>query len=118
MERRALMQENNLKINEFLLRNPRISEQEIAWMARNPAIPMQTLLAIIGHNSWMRQNAIRTAVLLNPRTPAPTALELIPAASSGDLLKLHHSSDLREDVRAVVAREMKKRKISPKRIVE
>src|SRR5262249_28940687 len=38
-ERRILMQENNLKINEFLLRNPRITEPEIAWLARNPCVP-------------------------------------------------------------------------------
>ena len=111
MERRVLMQENNSKINEFLLRNVRITEQEVAFMARNAGIPMQNLLAIAGNRPWMSHEAIRGAILTNPRTPAAMVMDMIPTLSPPDLLKMHHAPYLREDIKATVRRELKKRGI-------
>jgi len=114
MERRILMQENNSKINEFLLRNVRITEQEVAFMARNASIPMQNLLAIAGNRPWMSHEAIRGAILTNPRTPAPMVIDMIPTLSPPDLLRMHHAPYLREDIKANVRRELKKRGIKIK----
>jgi hypothetical protein len=111
MERRILMQENNSKVNEFLLRNVRITEQEIAFMVRNASVPMQNLLMIAGNRVWMSHESIRAAVLTNPRTPAGMVMDMIPTLSPPDLLKMHHAPYLREDVKASVRRELKKRGI-------
>jgi hypothetical protein len=111
MERRILMQENNSKINEFLLRNVRITEQEVAFMARNAAIPMQNLLAIAGNRPWMNHEAVRSAILTNPRTPAAMVMDMIPTLGPQDLLKMHHAPYVREDIKANVRRELKKRGI-------
>ena len=111
MERRILMQENNSKINEFLLRNVRITDQEVAFMARNAAIPMQNLLAIAGNRPWMNHESIRTAILTNPRTPAAMVMDMIPMLGPQDLLKMHHAPYLREDIKGNVRRELKKRGI-------
>jgi hypothetical protein len=114
MERRILMQENNSKINEFLLRNVRITEQEVAFMARNAAIPMQNLLAIAGNRPWMNHDMIRGAILTNPRTPAAMVMDMIPTLSPQDLLKMHHAPYLREDIKTNVRRELKKKGIKIK----
>lgn len=114
MERRVLMQENNSKINEFLLRNVRITEQEVAFMARNAGIPMQNLLAIAGNRPWMNHETIRSAILTNPRTPAAMVMDMIPTLGPQDLLKMHHAPYLREDIKANVRRELKKRGIKIK----
>jgi hypothetical protein len=114
LERRILMQENNLKIDEFLLRNPRITEGEIAWIASNPASPVQTILTIIQHKGWMRTDSIRTGVLTNPKTPVPVVVDMIPLLSAGDLIKMFRARHLREDVHAAVERQMKKRGIRVK----
>ncbi|MCI0443436.1 hypothetical protein L0152_09490 [bacterium] len=111
MERRILMQENNFKINEFLLRNVRITEQEVAFMARNAGIPMQNLLAIAGNRPWMNHESIRSAILTNPRTPAAMVMDMIPTLGPQDLLKMHHAPHLREDIKTNVRRELKKRGI-------
>ena len=116
LERRILAQENNPKINEFLLRNSRITDQEIAHLARNPASPMQTILAISNHKEWMGRESIRGALLNNPRTPPVMVLDMIPGLSSGELIRMSSSRYLREDVQRAVAQEMKKRGIRPKRL--
>jgi hypothetical protein len=111
MDRRILMQENNSKINEFLLRNVRITEQEIAFMAKNAAVPMQNLLMIAGNRALMNHEPIRIAVLTNPRTPAAMVMDMIPTLSAIELSKMNQAPYLREDVKASVKREMKKRGI-------
>lgn len=110
-ERRILIQENNPKIHEFLLRNVRITEQEIATLARNPAAPMQTILAIANNSTWMGADVVRSAIITNPRTPAAMVLQMMPTMSAGDLIRMHHSHHLREDVKQAVGREIKKRGI-------
>jgi hypothetical protein len=110
-ERRVLMQDMNPKIQEFLLRNPRLTEPEIAWLAKNPMSAIPTLLTIIQHKSWMSTDAIRQGILTNPKTPAHIVLDKIPSLSAGDLIKMHHARNLREDVRDAVQRQIKRRGI-------
>lgn len=118
VERRILAQENNAKIHEFLLRNPRLTESEIAAMARNPASPMQTILSIANHREWMNIESIRSAILTNPKTPGAMVIEMIHTLSAADLIKMHHAHLLREDVRGAVHREIKKRGIRVKQAAE
>jgi hypothetical protein len=111
-ERRILMQENNLKIHEFLLRNPRITESEIAWMARNATSPIQTILAIFQNKAWMAIDSIRAGILLNPKTPPAIVMDMIPLLSAAELIRMFNSPLLREDVHAAVEREAKKRRLN------
>ena len=114
-ERRVLMQDTNPKIQEFLLRNPRLTEPELAWLAKNPMSAIPTLLTIIQHKEWMGTDAIRQGILTNPKTPPHFILDKIPTLSAGDLVKMHYAKNLREDIRDAVAKQMKKRGINIKR---
>lgn len=114
-ERRVLMQDTNPKIQEFLLRNPRLSETEITWMAKNPLSAIPTLLTILQHKQWMSMDAIRQGIYTNPKTPAHIILDKIPTMSAADLIKMHHAKNLREDIRDAVSRQIKKRGIHPRR---
>lgn len=110
-ERRVLMQDNNLKIQEFLLRNPRITEPEIAWLAKNPLSPIHTVLTIMQNKAWMSTDSIRVGILTNPKTPPANLMDMIPRLSAPDLKRMHQTHVLREDLRAAVEREAKKRGI-------
>ena len=110
-ERRVLMQDLNPKIQEFLLRNPQLTEPEIAWLAKNPMSAIPTLLTIIQHKGWMSKDTVRQGILTNPKTPAHILLDKIPTLSAGDLIKMHHAKNLREDIRDAVQRQIKRRGI-------
>ena len=110
-ERRVLIQDMNPKIQEFLLRNPQLTEPEIAWLAKNPTSAIPTLLTIIQHKGWMSKDPVRQGILTNPKTPAHIVLDRIPTLSAGDLIKMHHARNLREDVRDAVQRQIKRRGI-------
>ena len=108
-ERRALIQENNPKIQEFLLRNPRMTEPEIAWLAKNPLSSVHTVMTILQNKAWMSIDGVRTGILTNPKTPPAILADMIPRLSAGDLMRMFQSRVLREDLRATVQREAKKR---------
>jgi hypothetical protein len=110
-ERRLLIQDPNPKVQEFLMRNPRLTESEIAHIAKNPMTAIPTLLKIIQHKEWMATDAIRQGILTNPKTPAQLILDRIPYLSGADLIKMHHARNLREDIREAVQRQMKKKGI-------
>ena len=110
-ERRVLIQDMNPKIQEFLLRNPQLTEPEIAWLAKNPMSAIPTLLTIIQHKDWMSKDGVRQGILTNPKTPTHIVLDRIPTLSAGDLIKMHHARNLREDVRDAVQRQIKRRGI-------
>ncbi|MCI0411998.1 hypothetical protein L0222_04250 [bacterium] len=115
-ERRVLMQDTNPKIQEFLLRNPRLTEPELAFLAKNPMSAIPTILTIIQHKEWMGTDAIRQGILTNPKTPPQYIMDKIPTLSAGDLIKMHHAKNLREDIRDAVDRQMKKRGIRVRKI--
>jgi hypothetical protein len=118
-ERRVLMQQNNSRVQEFLLRNPHLSENEIVLMARNPSTPTQTILTIAGRPSWMQLDAVRTAIVLNPRTPPRLAMNLVGNLSEQDLLRSFQAPGLSMVVKGFLRREILKRGIRlPKTIDE
>ena len=108
-ERRALIQENNPKIQEFVLRNPRLTEPEIAWLAKNPLSSVHTVMTILQNKAWMSIDAVRAGILTNPKTPPAILSDMIPRLSAGDLMRMSQSRVLREDLRSAVKREAKKR---------
>ncbi len=110
------MQQNNSYVQEFLLRNPHITENELIFMARNPSSPTQTVLTIARHEGWMQVDAIRTAIVGNPKTPPPIALNLIAMMSEPDLLKTYETGSVAPSIRNAVKREMAKRGIRPRRL--
>lgn len=114
-ERRLLIQDQNPKIQEFLMRNPKLTESEIAWIAKNPMTAIPILLNILQHKEWMSKDAIRQGILTNPKTPAHVILDRIPYLSGADLIKMHQAKNLREDVREAVQRQMKKKGIVVKK---
>jgi hypothetical protein len=110
-ERRLLIQDQNPKIQEFLMRNPKLTESEITWIARNPMTAIPILLNIFQHKEWMSKDAIRQGILTNPKTPAHMILDRIPYLSAADLIKMHQAKNLRQDIREAVQTLMKKKGI-------
>jgi hypothetical protein len=118
MERRFLMKETNPKIQEFLLRNARITEQEVAFLAKNAGSPLSTILFIANNKAWMSMQPIRVAILMNPKTPPAMVKEMVPTLQSGDLIKMANARYLREDVQGVIRAEIKRRGIKVKQVAD
>jgi hypothetical protein len=76
--RLKLLRDPNKQLHAFVLKNPRITLEEVHYAARQSALAPDALKMIAEHPEWSQNQAVATAVVRNPKTPLPLALRLLP----------------------------------------
>lgn len=80
-ERMALERIYGKTVWEAILRNPRVTPNEVAKIARKGALPRPLIELIVGNTAWLRSPEVRRALLANLRLAAdqiPRILRLLP----------------------------------------
>jgi len=94
----ALMRDPHPLVIQLLLRNPRITEDDVLRMAAhrpaNAAVTSEIALA------WSRSGRVRMAVVLNPFAPSAVAVPLLGLLNRTELAQVARASDLPAVVRA------------------
>jgi len=96
----VLIQEGDKQIMRFVLQNPRLGITEIAQILKNPTVTMESIQAIAKNSTWMQNDQIRNMVVLNPKTPMPLALQLLPGLNLKDLSKIAKSSNVKAQLKS------------------
>jgi len=78
LERAILAQDNDSLILYTLLKNPRITTEEVVKIARSSALSVNIVDLILATTQWSSNHEIRIALVQNPRTPTPISLKLLP----------------------------------------
>jgi hypothetical protein len=78
LERAILAQDNEPLLLYTLLKNPRITLEEVVRIARSSGLSPNSVDLILATTQWSMSNEIRIALVQNPRTPTPVALKLLP----------------------------------------
>lgn len=73
-ERTILIRESNRLIQVNVMRNGRITEGEVAYIAQMRTVNEEVLRIISNNREWMKKYPITKALVLNPRTPLPIAM--------------------------------------------
>jgi len=92
--RGLLINDPNKIIRRLVLQNPRITDGEIAALARNKSTDDELIRMIGLRSDWMRFYAVRYGLVTNPRTPLPMALKLLPTLSQRDIGALARSRNV------------------------
>jgi len=92
--RNILMRDSNKVIRRLVLRNPRISEDEIAIIARNRSEDSEFLDFISKRKEWVKNYQIRLALVTNPKTPPPLALRLVNTLLDRNLRQIAKSKNV------------------------
>jgi hypothetical protein len=92
--RLLLLKDLNKTLHVFLLQNPRITLDEVRFMAGYKQTSAEALETIAANPDYMRQQAIVTALVRNPRTPGPTAAKLVEKLPEAEVRRLAKSSDV------------------------
>lgn len=92
--RALLVRDTNRLIARFVLRNPRLTEDEVLMIARNRNIDSEILREIGEHKQWPRNYQIRLALVNNPKTPLATALHFVSLLHERDLRFLAKSKNV------------------------
>jgi len=97
--RGILIRDSNRVVCSAVVHNPRITEQEIENIAAMRTVSDEVLRIIALNRSWARSYVIIHNLARNPRTPIPTAINILPRIRTKDLQNLAQNRNVSEAVR-------------------
>jgi hypothetical protein len=96
----ALLAATERQVAESALVNPRLREDDLVTALRREDVTPALVEAAVGSPRWASNYAVRLALVLQPRTPLPLALQQISSLVPRDLRRVADESGLRPLVRA------------------
>lgn len=84
-ERALLLQDNDPAVLLALLKNPRLTVDEVIRVAKSPYLTYQTAEVILKSATFSANLEVRVALIHNPKTPPTFALRLLPTLPESEL---------------------------------
>lgn len=94
-----LMSDPDHRVIAALLRNPRLTEQEVVKLAASRRSSARALEAIARDSRWVRRYGVALALVNNPRTPTRIVLALLPGLLRQDLVEVAEEGRVRPELR-------------------
>ena len=98
-ERTLLMRESNRLIQVAVIRNGRITEGEVTYIAQMRTIQDEVLRIISMNREWMKKYPIVKNMVMNPKTPLPIALNLLRRVNEFDMKLMTKDRNVPETLR-------------------
>lgn len=103
-ERQVLLQDNDAQVIYSLLKNPRITTEEVIRIARSPLLSLIAADTIVKTTIWAGNSEIRAALVHNTRTPTPLALKLLPTLPEPEIRQIAKSSAVSQALKQAALR--------------
>ena len=94
LERLALLKDSNKALHALVLKNRKISSEEVRMLAGFRNANPQALQKIAANSEWVRDGRIVTALVGNPKTPPQIAVRLLDRLPSAELRRLARATDV------------------------
>jgi hypothetical protein len=107
-QRAVLVRDNNRMIAAAVLSSPKLAETEVEAFARMANVSEDVLRTISMNRSWMRRQAVATALVKNPKTPATISLFLLPRMQQRDVKNLAIDRNVPEALRLSAKKMMQR----------
>lgn len=85
VERAVLAQDSDPQVLYSLLKNPRLTADEVIRIAKSPFLTFQTAEAIVKSNQWFSNLEVRVALVHNAKTPPAFALRILPTLPESEV---------------------------------
>lgn len=92
--RMLLLRDGNRMVRRFVLKNPRITDDEIIALSRNRTAEEEILREIAENRDWTKNYQVRLGLVTNPKTPLVLALRFVPALMERDIRMLAKSKNV------------------------
>jgi len=102
--RSILVRDSNKVVCSAVVKNPRITEQEIENIAAMRTVADEVLRLIAMNRTWARSYPIIHNLARNPRTPIPTVMNILNRIRTKDLQSLTQNRNVSEAVRRQATR--------------
>ncbi|HET8781240.1 MAG TPA: hypothetical protein VFM63_02390 [Pyrinomonadaceae bacterium] len=97
--RGILIRDSNKIVCSAVVKNPRVTEQEIENISAMRTVANEVLRLISMNRSWARSYTIIHNLARNPRTPIPTAMTILLRLRTKDLTQISQNRNISETVR-------------------
>lgn len=84
-ERALLLQDNDPRVLLSLLRNPRLTIEEVGRLAKSSFLNHQIADVIVKTGQWMGSLEVRLGLIHNPKTPPAFAMRILPTLPEGEV---------------------------------
>ncbi|MDT8421046.1 MAG: hypothetical protein RQ754_11495 [Desulfuromonadales bacterium] len=92
--RTLLLRESNKLVTSAVLKNPRISENEVILVAKNRASSDDMIRIILLNKEWVKHYEIKKALAIHPRTPLQKAMRFMGFLTEKDLKDISRSKQV------------------------
>jgi hypothetical protein len=84
-ERAFLLQDNDPRVLLSILRNPRLTVDEVVRLAKSTFLTYQIADVIMKAGPWMANLDVRLALIHNPKTPQAFSLRILPTLPDSEI---------------------------------
>ncbi|KAA0259323.1 hypothetical protein FHQ18_00145 [Deferribacter autotrophicus] len=105
--RNILIKDANKQVSLSVLKNPRITEDEIDFITKNKVTPDHVLREIARNSNWVRNYQIVRNLAFNPKTPIDIGLHLLSRLYVKDLENLSKSREVSSVIKSQAYRLFK-----------
>jgi len=92
--RMILIRDSNKLVSGTVIKNPRITEQEVLTICKSSIQNDEILRVICANKEWIKNYQIRKALVENSKTPLPSALRFLATLTDKDLAHLAKSKGI------------------------
>ena len=85
VERMILAQDSDPQVLYSLLKNPRLTADEVIRIAKSPFLTFQTAEAMMKSTQWFSNLDVRVALVHNAKTPPAFALRILPTLPESEV---------------------------------
>lgn len=94
-DRMRIMREGDRAMHRYVLRNPGLRVDEVTFIAKMTAVSPDLLKSIAERPEWAQRPEIALALVRNPKSPVPLAIQMLRHVSPSELRRLAKGGNAR-----------------------
>ena len=92
--RSLLLRDSNKLVSSAVLKNPRITEGEVLFVAKNKTASDELIRIILLNRDWLKSYEMKKTLMMHPRTPLNKALRFMSLLTAKDLKDVAKSKEI------------------------
>lgn len=92
--REILVKDSNRLVSSAVLKNPRVTEDEVLRVANSKGASEELLRSIGRNKEWLKNYNVRLGMIANPKTPLTISMKLLDTMNEKDLAKIAKSKNI------------------------
>lgn len=104
--REVLIKDSNKMIAVAVLKNPRITEDEVLRLTSSKGTPEDLLRQVARNKEWVKNYNVKLGIITNPKTPLTISIKMLDYVYDKDLVKLARSKNVPSVLASTARRKM------------